>query len=140
MRSLVVVLGVIAATVGGGWAVMNRSSLPSFSLPKVPVSISQKDGEVKGDSVTITHRFDGVVGAMGKIGSTLGVKTSEVGTQVITNVTTTPSSSGEVIDMSKVVSQVRSSVESIPGNLVQQAKVEYCKQVLQDATASGKTN
>ncbi len=129
--------GIVAATfmVPGLKEKIPRIPLPtSISLPK-------------------THLLDALTKALPKkteespdkkesspSGSVRGMQTSQV-TQnlqqagnaigkVASEILTTSSASGAPIEVNSVVGQISKQVENIPSQVLQQAKVEYCKQVL----------
>lgn len=151
MKGIVVVLGVVGAVVGGSLFLKQRGiSLPAIRLPgRAPTETAMMDtpessnsGVVLGEQappLAISHfadRFAGVGRVIGNLASSLGTQAVKTGETLAKNATTTPSDQSEVIDMSQVVKDISSKVESIPGNLVNQAKIEYCRQVLETATAS----
>lgn len=150
MKGVFIVLILASSVVGGGLFLRQKGiSLPNIKLPgrdngtEVAMN-SSGSGEVLGEQapLAITHfadRFAGVGKVLGSIASSIGVQTVKTGETLVKNVTTTPDSPEEVIDMSKVVKDISTKIESIPGGLVNQAKVEYCRQVLENATASAST-
>lgn len=155
MKGILISLFVTAAMVVGGVTVARSKgitlpSLPFFKAPKIAMTapVSTPVGEVMGiQTASIPPTTNSLGDKLSVIGSTVGKLASAIGLEavkttqiVVNNVTTTPSSQSDVIDMAKVVKQISSSVESIPGSLVTQAKVEYCKQVLQAATTSATKN
>lgn len=144
MKGIAVVI-LVAGVVGGVFFLRQRGlNLANLRLPgKLPqIAInSSSSGEVLGSQspLTITHfseRFSGIGKALANIAGTLGVQTVKTGETLVQNLTATPSSSAQIIDMSQVVKDISSRVESIPGSLANQAKIEYCRQVLENATAS----
>lgn len=145
--SLLIGIGVVGAAV----VVRQRGiSLPTLRLPgrgeATAEPISNLPGDSQGDvlgseapPLAINHyadRLSGVGKVLGSVVSALGVQTVKTGETLVKNVTSTPSSSSEVIDVSTVVKDISSKIESIPSNLVNQAKIEYCRQVLETASAS----
>ncbi len=152
MKGILIALVVAGATVGGALFLRQRGlSLSSIRFPGRPSptetammnSVDSPSGEILGEQapppLAISHfadRFAGVGKVLGSIVSSIGVQTAKTGEVLVKNVTSEPTSSADVIDMSQVVKDISSKVESIPGNLVNQAKIEYCRQVLETATAS----
>lgn len=156
MTGLIIAVITAVVVAGGSAVALNQRGFSLSSLMprngiKVPfVAVSSPPapintpGEVMGIETTaapsVGQRISGVGKVLGQLATAIGVQTVKTGETLITNVTTTPTSEKDVIDMANVVKEVSSRVESIPSNLVNQAKVEYCKQVLQAATASGTKN
>ncbi len=151
MKGLFLSLLVTAVVVVGGAVFINKKGIPlpgrlgakSVTLPQVSIvgqSPASSSGQVMGvETVNVTHfadRFAGIGQVVSKIAGSLGVQTVKTGQELVNNVTSTPTSAKDVIDMAAVVREVSSRVESIPGSLVKDAKIEYCRQVLQAATAS----
>ena len=137
--SLAVVGGVAFAAKKG----ISLPALPSFKAPQIAIGkpVSTPPGEVMGAQTTSTasnvgEKLAGIGNTVAKLASAVGLEAVKTTQVVVNNVTTTPSSQADVINMANVVHDISSRVESIPGSLVSQAKVEYCKQVLQAATAS----
>src|SRR5258708_7323696 len=118
----------------------HKNSIP---VPQIAIDMqsASASGQVMGaqtsGSSSLGDKLSGIGNVVGKLAGAMGSETVKTGQTLINNVTTTPSSKTDVIDMASVVHDISSRVESIPGNLVNQAKVEYCKQVLLAATASG---
>ncbi len=150
MRVFFLLLLLGGAVVGGTMVARERGiSLSSIRLPgnvavpQIAIDPTSSSGEILGTQtpLTISHfadRFAGIGQTLAKILGPLGVQTVKTGETIVKNVTSTPTSSAEIIDMSEVVRDVSNKVESIPGDLMNQAKIEYCRQVLEKATASAK--
>lgn len=148
MKGIFLSLVVVALVIAGGAALRSRGvTLSSIRLPGRSTEISKtadasSSGAVLGEEtevVKVNHfadRFVGVGKVIKNIAGALGTQVVKTGETLVKNVSSTPSTETEVIDVSEVVHDISSKVESIPGNLVKQAKVEYCRQVLLDATAS----
>lgn len=149
MRGIIITLLAVGLIIGGvGYARARGISLPTVHLPsnitvpKIAINPAPNaSGSVLGaqSTLNISHfaeSFSGAGNVLSKLVNTLGVQTIKTGETLVNNVSSTPSTQADVIDMSKVVQEVSSRVESIPGSLVNQAKIEYCKQVLIQATIS----
>jgi hypothetical protein len=151
MKGVFIALILASSVVGGGLFLRQKGiSLPNIKLPgrdnSAEVAMNSiGSGQVLGDQappLAISHfadRFAGVGKVLGSLVSSIGVQTAKTSETLVKNATTNPTSPEEVIDMSKVVKDISTKIESIPGNLVNQAKVEYCRQVLENATASAST-
>lgn len=135
MKSVFLSLAVAGSVIGthvlnphffpGIFTALKERKPPSFSVPTSmkPVEVSsERAGQVQGVMTKAGDLFD----TLTKNGATVG----KVAVQVVA---TTPTTEKEVIDVSKVVNQISTQVESIPGNLVQQAKIEYCRKVFEEA-------
>ncbi|PWU24023.1 hypothetical protein C5B42_01010 [Candidatus Cerribacteria bacterium 'Amazon FNV 2010 28 9'] len=142
MKSLLAGLTVAGLVGGGGLLFLHKGSihLPSFSS-QIP-SIQVPSGKVLGISQSVQNPAVGnaanqVGGVIGSIANSVGIGTVNGGEQIVANLTSTPNGSGGSIDVSQVVANVQNQLNSLPGNLVHQAQIQYCQQVLQNATASG---
>ncbi len=136
MKSMIVVLLVVGGVVGAYtlYPKVVPTVVSQLGNKKIPTLVKRAEssssvgigesqvGQVKGIMTKATDLFETVT-------KTGGV----VGNAAIKVVSSTPSTTTDVIDVSKVVTQISDRVEAIPSNLVKQAKVEYCKKVLEDA-------
>ena|SRR5258708_6392887 len=118
----------------------HKANLP---VPQIAIDSqsSSTSGQVMGVETSgasnLGDKLSGIGNIVGKFAGAIGIEALKNGQTLVNNVTSTPSSQTDVIDMASVVHDISSRVESIPGSLVNQAKIEYCKQVLLTATASG---
>lgn len=149
MKGIFLALSIGIATVGGGLFLRHKGfSLPNLHLPgqvQVPRVAMSEGGSSPSSQVLGAHtintnqlgtQLSGIGNIIGRVAGSLGVQTVDAGTTLVNNVTSTPTSQADVIDMASVVKDISTRVESIPGSLANQAKIEYCRQVLQAATAS----
>lgn len=138
---MIKVVPVIVLTVAVAAGVVGFTQLQKRGLPNLNVQVPQV-GSVKGISTasagnTITDSISAAIAKVQSIGSVLGATTTKTGAAVADAVSSTPSSKADVIDVSKVVGSVTSQLQQVPATLVKRAQVEYCKQVLLNATSSG---
>lgn len=151
MRKILFFLVLGGMAVAGVFLLRKKGlSLSSIGNPgkdqQIQIStLNSPEGESEGailgtqESMQVTHfgdRFAPVGNFLGKIASSLGMATVKTGETIVKNVSSTPNTQEEVIDMSRVVKEISGKIEAIPGNLVNQAKLEYCRQVLEQATGS----
>lgn len=144
MKIVVIVLlvagSVVAASQFGLLQKLTKltSKLPSthISLPNIPqVNLAkeeQKDDEKKEE---VKEGSPERTALQGKVA---GIATSAQNTLqgVSTLFLSTPAPGSESINVGTVVNQISKQVEGIPSHLLNQAKVQYCQQVLIEATKS----
>jgi hypothetical protein len=101
-------------------------SLPHVSLPKMPdIKLSKNEPNSTSEPSALQGKVAGI---------TTGAQIALQG--VSTLFLSNTASSGATIDMGGVVGQISKQVEGIPSHLLEQAKVQYCLQVLAQATKS----
>jgi hypothetical protein len=144
MKALIVGFLTVGTVVGGGYAYIHKDSL-KLPFPRPAAISSQKTSPILGkvaglttqiDTTAIGDKVNQVVQAAQKAGNAVGIQTIQTGGTVISNVTSTPSNPSDVVDVSQAVNQIKSQVQQIPATLVKQAQIEYCRQVLLDASSS----
>lgn len=140
MRSLFTLLLLVALVGGGVYLYLNRNTLDIQSLTaNLPIH-----GQVAGvaapqiDTSNLGDKLQGVAVAAQKAGAVLGIQTFSAGQAVVSNLTASSSAEGK-IDVTQTVSQIQSEVQKIPSTIVKQAQIEYCKQVLREASISAVT-
>lgn len=158
MRGIIIAL-VITMFVGGGGIYLVNKQNPNSPLlnlpfvkktaPKIAVLEPDANGFVLGsqaslpldkENITTQSKLSSIGQVIKKIAQSLGDATFRTGQTLVENVTSTPSSQTQVINLSNVVKDVSNQVESIPSTLLNQAKIEYCRQVLEAATQSASHN
>lgn len=131
--------GVLAAAVVGKQKVPQLQSLPVPNVHLPSVDLTKKPATP--DPSASPAGAGSVAGAMTKVRE-IGKKFVEVGGQGAKSaanvLTATPTSEQDVVDVSKTVSQIATEVEKVPSNVLGDAKIEYCKRVLDEAQKAGK--
>lgn len=129
------IIGLVILTVIGVGVYFNipkrfLSKLPHSSI-KLPDSISlpQRDASSSGEVAGVSTQAQ-------ETGNAVLQKGMEVGKTISTIFLSSPDQKTQTIEVQKVVEQVQKQVESIPSNVLEQAKVQYCTAVLQNATSS----
>lgn len=117
-----------------------RSVLPSgFELSPssiLPKSISLEKTAVQSGEKKSTESAGVVAGATtstGNLEETIQRVASTVSRSAATIFTQSPDAAQKSIDVGVVVSNIQSQVDKIPAAVIEQAKIEYCKQVLENA-------
>ena len=138
MIKIVPVIVLIVAVAAGvvGFTQLQKRGLPNLQV-RLPQGGSVKGISTEGTGNQITDSISAAIAKVQSIGSVLGTTTTKTGAAVADAVSSTPSTQADVIDVSKVVGSVTSQLQQVPATLVKRAQVEYCKQVLQNATSSG---
>lgn len=100
---------------------------PQVSLPSV--SLSRFKQNTPAISLSASESAESKPSVLG----TTIVNTGTALGQFAGSVFTTSASSSGNVDVAAVTKQISDHIEQIPSNVVKQAKIEYCKQVLLDA-------
>lgn len=99
---------------------------PKVSLPSISLSQFQRD------TIASLPQEDSPTSKPSVLGATI-VNTGTALGQFAGSVFTTSASSSGNVDVASVTKQISDHIEQIPSNVLKQAKIEYCKQVLLDA-------
>lgn len=138
MKPLLVVLG-LAASIGAGIFLKVPQKLTARfpSIKKsIPTTIKLPTSLTKTSEGTSSGKVAGVSTEAKDEQNPILQKGIEVGKSLSAVFLSSPDQKTQTIEVEKIVNQVSKQVESIPSNLLEQAKVEYCKQVLIEATKS----
>lgn len=135
MKIILIVLiaagGVVGATQFGLFGKIKQfapslPAVPTVSLPKMPdIKLSKDDTGTPSEPSVLQGKVAGI---------TTGAQNALEG--VSTLFLSNKASAGATIDMGGVVGQISKQVEAVPSHLLEQAKVQYCLQVLAQATKS----
>lgn len=135
MKYFFLIVFVIAAVVGiSKYGNVLYARLPDSITSKLPIK-SVDTTSPAPDTVVLGATTDEKPKIPAVLTQALSVGNAAVG-QIASIVITKPNSDKEVIDVSKVVAGVADNASNIPGKIAEQAKIEYCKQVLIQATMS----
>ncbi len=143
---------IIALIAGAVVFVGSKTSLSSKITSKLPISSitsklkakpveSEKKPEATSSSKSAVAAnpkgsVKGLMTNAENVGKSVFTASIAMGKSAANILTQKPSKPEETIDVSKTVSEIAGKVDDIPSTILSQAKVEYCKQVLIDATRS----
>jgi hypothetical protein len=141
MKPLLIAIGLAVAIGAGLFFNVPQKLLSRFPTIRknIPKSIALPSSITKtSPTSSVSGKVAGVSTESNEEQNPIIQKGIEVGKSLSTVFLSSSDSKTQTIEVEKIVNQVSKQVESIPSNLLEQAKVEYCKAVLQNATASAR--